>query len=220
MRALITGTSRGIGRSIAKKFLDEGHTVAGIDIADASDWFGGYGGYSHYRADVRLAEMLPEIGGVEVLINNAGCQFGDRRDIDTNLCGLINCTEKYGLQPKIKSIVNIASASASSGSELGWYAASKGGVLAYTKWTALETAKYGATCNSVSPGGVYTESNAYILDDPVKHKAVMDEALLGKWAEREEIAEWVYFIAVTNRSMTAQDVLIDNGEMAKANFIQ
>ena len=47
----------------------------------------------------------------------------------------------------------------------------------------------------------------------------MDETLLPKWAEVEEIAEWAYFITVVNRSMTAQDILVDNGENAKANFI-
>ena len=80
-------------------------------------------------------------------------------------------------------------------------------------------AKYGATCNSLSPGGVMTDINRHIIDDERLWAAVMDESLLYKWAQPEEIAEWIYFVAVVNKSMTAQDILIDNGEQAKANFI-
>ena len=50
-------------------------------------------------------------------------------------------------------------------------------------------------------------------------EAFMDETLLPKWAEPEEIAEWAYFMTAVNKSMTAQDILVDNGEDAKANFI-
>ncbi len=57
------------------------------------------------------------------------------------------------------------------------------------------------------------------MDDPALWKAVMDETPLKKWAEPEEIAEWAYFLTAINRSMTAQDLLIDNGEAASANFI-
>ena len=48
---------------------------------------------------------------------------------------------------------------------------------------------------------------------------VLNETLLHKWASSEEIAEWVYFITVINKSMTGEDILIDNGEMLKSNFI-
>ena len=57
------------------------------------------------------------------------------------------------------------------------------------------------------------------MDDPEKWQAIMDETLLPKWASSEEIAEWIYFMAVINQSMTAQDILVDNGEMAKSNFV-
>ena len=64
-----------------------------------------------------------------------------------------------------------------------------------------------------------TKLNEHILKDEKLWQEVLNEALLHKWASVEEIAEWVYFVAVINKSMTAQDVLIDNGEIAKSNFV-
>lgn len=57
------------------------------------------------------------------------------------------------------------------------------------------------------------------VQDPDLWQKIMDETLLPKWAEAGEIAEWAYFVTVINKSMTVQDILIDNGEQAKANFI-
>ena len=215
MKVLVTGTSTGIGRGIAEKFLAEGHTVIGLDVAESTIT---HENYVHYIADVACPEQLPAVDGVEILINNAGVQDSGR-DIDVNLRGTIYCTEKYGIQPNIKSIVMTASVSAHNGAEFPEYCASKGGVLAYTKNVALRVAKYGATCNSISAGGVITELNAHILENPALWDQVVAETLLPKWATVEEMAEWTYFLAVVNQSMTAQDILIDNGEIAKANFV-
>lgn len=84
---------------------------------------------------------------------------------------------------------------------------------------ALSLAARGVTCNSISPGGVITPANRHILEDEKLYRAVLDETLLGKWAEAEEIAELAYFLTAVNRSMTGEDLLIDNGEMLKSNFI-
>ena len=61
--------------------------------------------------------------------------------------------------------------------------------------------------------------NEHIINNPDLWKQVIKEALLPKWADTKEIAEWAYFVTVVNKSMTAQDILIDNGEAAKSNFI-
>ena len=214
MKVLITGTSKGIGRAIAEKFLSCGHEVVGMDVLPATVV---NMSYKHVQTDIYSGE-LPEIGGVEILINNAGVQ-NSGRDIDVNLKGSIRITEKYALQNKIKSVLFIASASARTGAEFPEYAASKGGMVAYMKNIALRVAKFGATANSLSPGGVRTALNDRVMNDPELWQKIMNETLLPKWAEPEEIAEWAYFMTVINRSMTAQDILVDNGEEAKANFI-
>lgn len=214
MQVLITGTSKGIGKAIAQKFLAEGHSVTGLDICPAALE---HPLYTHICTDIVGGE-LPDIAGVNVLVNNAGVQDSGR-DIDVNLKGSIRVTEKYALQEHIKSVLFIASASARTGAEFPEYAASKGGVVAYMKNVALRVAAYGATANSLSPGGVNTALNAHVMRDPALWEKIMHETPLRKWAEPEEIAEWAYFVTAVNTSMTAQDILIDNGEDARANFI-
>ena len=214
MKILVTGSSSGIGRATALKFLEVGHTVIGIDKLPSTV---NHKNYTHVVTDVFYG-TLPQIDGVEILVNNAGVQ-NEGDDIDVNLKGTIAVTEKYAIQPKIKSVVFIASASAVTGSEFPEYAASKGGMVAYMKNVALRIAQYGATSNSLSPGGVTTPLNRHVMDSPELWQRVMDETPLRKWASAEEIAEWTYFVAVVNKSMTAQNILIDNGEAAKANFV-
>ncbi|MBP5405007.1 MAG: SDR family oxidoreductase [Clostridia bacterium] len=214
MKVLITGASGDIGRAIAEKFLTEGHEVVGLDVRPSALQ---RAGYRHILADVR-GELPPE-DGVNVLVTAAGVQFPAEEVIDVNLKGVIRTMERYAFTPAIRAVVNVASASARNGSEFPEYVASKAGVVAYTKNAALRLAAYGAVCNSLSPGGVYTSSNAPVLDDETLRAAAIGESLLGKWAEPQEIAEWAYFLAVTNKSMTGEDVLVDNGEMLKSKFV-
>ncbi|MBQ7153132.1 MAG: SDR family oxidoreductase [Clostridia bacterium] len=215
MTILITGAAGGIGRSAAELFLEKGHLVAGIDVRPAALFDKSY---THFCADI-TKDPLPDIPGVEILVNCAGIQSQTEKDIDVNLKGTIRVCEAYASQPSIKAVVNIASASGSTGSEFPEYAASKGGVIAYTRYLAIKLAPYGATCNSISPGGVLTDMNKHILDNPQLSRAVLDETLLKKWATSREIAEWIYFVSAVNRSMTAQDILIDNGEASNFHFI-
>ncbi len=211
MKVLVTGSSFGIGKMIALKFLEQGFDVVGFDIADSQIT---NDRYIHYVQDI--CGELPDLNDIDIIVNNAGIQEGDT--IDVNLKGTIKVTEKY-ITPNIKSIVFIASSSASTGSEFPEYAASKGGVVTYMKNVALRVAKYGATSNSISPGGVITDLNEHILNDENLYRQVLDETLLDKWADPEEIAEFVYFVSVVNKSMTGEDIVIDNGEKLKSNFI-
>lgn len=212
MKVLVTGSSQGIGKAITELFLRKGHDVTGIDrqassIDDAR--------YTHIKCDVR--DILPDMEDVEILINNAGTQNDD--DIEINLKSLIRVTEKYGVQKSIRSILNIGSASGHTGSEFPEYCASKGGVIAYTKNVALRVAEYGATCNSLDPGGVLTPLNDCVVDDPALWSAIMAETPLKRWATPEEIAEWAYFMTVDNRFCTGQSIVVDGGESINSRFI-
>ncbi len=214
MKVLITGTSQGIGKATAELFLQNGHNVMGIDRQKSSI---DNPEYIHYECDVRHKEKLPKLEDVEILINNAGTQ--NEADIDINLKALIDITERYGVQPKIKAILNIGSASGHTGAEFPEYCASKGGVLAYTKNVAMRVAKFGATCNSIDPGGVLTPLNECVINDPVLWAQIMDETPLKKWATPEEIAQWAYFLTVTNTFCTGQCIVVDGGESINYNFI-
>ena len=214
MKVLITGTSQGIGKAIAMRFLADGHTVIGIDRQEKTIE---HESYNHYAVDVRDKEKLPEISDVEILVNNAGTQNED--DIEINLKSLIFITEKYAIQEKIKSVLNIGSASGHTGAEFPEYCASKGGVLAYTKNVAMRIAKFGATCNSLDPGGVITPLNECVINDPKLWAQIMDETPLKKWATAEEIAEWAYFLTTVNTFCTGQNILVDGGESINYNFI-
>ncbi len=214
MKVLITGTSQGIGKAIAERFLIGGHAVIGIDRQEKTIE---NSNYTHYVCDVRNKDKLPHVNDVEVLINNAGTQNED--DIEINLKSLIYITEKYAIQEKIKSVLNIGSSSGHTGAEFPEYCASKGGVLAYTKNVAMRIAKFGATCNSLDPGGVITPLNECVMNDPELWAKIMDETPLKKWATAEEIAEWAYFLTTINTFCTGQNILVDGGESINYNFI-
>lgn len=212
MKVLITGTSQGIGKALAELYLGKGHEVVGIDrqassIADAH--------YTHIICDIR--EDLPEVPDVEILVNNAGTQNDD--DIDINLKALIRVTEKYAMQKSIRSVLNIGSASGHTGSEFPEYCASKGGVIAYTKNVALRIAPFGATCNSLDPGGVLTPLNDCVVNDPALWSQIMQQTPLKRWATPAEIASWAYFLTVKNRFCTGQSIIVDGGESISSRFI-
>ena len=214
MNVIITGTSSGIGKATAERFLQAGHTVWGFDVSErAID----HADYHHSVCDIR--EASPDgIPAPEILINNAGT-LNETAAIDINLKGTIRFTEQFADSNTLRSVLFIASASARNGAEFPYYVASKAGLVGYMKNLALQMAPRGVTVNSISPGGVITPANRHILESETLYAAVKAETLLGKWAEPEEIAELAYFLTVTNRSITGEDILIDNGEMLRSNFI-
>ena len=208
MNILITGASGGIGSAVAERFLSLGHGVYGIDLVPAAV---SHENYVHFIADIRDAAALPELADVAVIFNNAGAQnSGD--DIGHNLKGAVNVTEKYIRDnPALRSVLFNASASALTGQEFPEYAAAKAGLLGYMRNVAIRVAP-GATCNALCLGGVYTKLNDPVVNDPRSWERIMAVTPLKKWTTPEEVADWVVFLTLTNRSMSGQALLIDNGE--------
>jgi len=198
--ALVTGGTRGIGASIAQRLKADGYKVAtlgrsGGDVqADVTD-----------PAAVQAAfdEVRARFGPVLILVNNAGVtadglaiRMPDEdwaRVIDTNLNGAFNCT-KRGLEDMLKArwgrIVNVSSISAERGnSGQANYAASKAGLLGFTRVIAKEMGKRNITANAVTPGFIETEMTAEL---PAKELAAAIPA--GRIGRPDEVASAVSFL--------------------------
>ena len=208
-KILISGTSRGIGKAVANRFLENGYEVYGLDLLDSSI---SHPNYHHYICDISKIETLPDIKDINYLFNNAGKQNSED-DISNNLKGTINVTNKYGFGNKsLKAILFNCSSSAHTGFEFDEYSASKGGLLTYMKNVASRLAKDGVLVNSISLGGVLTESNKPVIEDKKLWKEIIEVTPLKKWMSEDEVCDWAYFLLIKNKSMSGQDILIDNGE--------
>ena len=230
---VITGTASGIGAESARLFEREGASVVGIDL-DAEQAVGGL----TIAADVSdeeqvraaLATTVEEYGRIDVLMNNAGINPTDdgsvietsleswQRVQDVNLRGVFLCC-KHGIPYMLEngggSVINVASFVAVLGAAVsqGSYTASKGAVLALSRELGVEFAARGVRVNALCPGPVNTPLlKELFAKDPGRAAKRLVHVPMGRFAEPEEIAAAVAFLASDDSSfMTASTFLVDGG---------
>ena len=226
---LITGTSNGVGKAVAKKFLDQGYTVYGLDIKPATIV---HSNYIHYISDVSKIEALPDIENVTYIVNNAGIVTPKKDAIAVNQIGYINILKKYAGSPCLKSIVMVGSTASIKGYDNLEYCSSQGARDAITKWAANnygndsrhvivnELRLDGIVAADPSKGieGTSLEPELYAAEGLMEEIAQL--SILKKLATVENIAEWVYFLLVVNKCMTGQILDVDGELIGAYKFIK
>ncbi len=237
--AIITGAASGIGRATAVRFAAEGAKVVVADLADApgtalATELGGL--YVHVdvadEASVQamFSATIDAFGGLDVLFNNAGISPSDDDSIlttgveawqrvqDVNLKSVYLCC-KYGIplmqQRGGGSIINVASFVAIMGSATSQisYTASKGGVLSMSRELGVQFARENIRVNALCPGPVNTPLlQELFAKDPERAARRLVHVPMGRFAEPEEMASAVLFLASDDSSfMTASTFLVDGG---------
>lgn len=236
--ALVTGGARGIGRAIALELAGRGAGVAvnfrsskadAETLAQEISQMGGecllIQGDVASKEDARrvVREVVDKFQRVDILVNNAGItrdkslrkladdEWSDV--INVNLNGTYYCTSAalpHMIQQKFGRIINITSLVGQAGAfGQANYAASKGGITAFTKTVAIEMAKYNITANCIAPGYTCTEMLRGIPAEVME--ALKAKIPMGRLAKPEEIAKAAGFLAADADYMTGQQLTINGG---------
>jgi 3-oxoacyl-[acyl-carrier protein] reductase len=242
--ALVTGGSRGIGRSIAEQLAIEGAAVAvnyrsgeaqAQEVVAAIRQRGGQatavgGDVSDYaQAEAVVAATAEQLGGVHVLVNNAGIakdaliynmEPGEWLEVmKVNFGGTFNCTKSVldrFMSQRDGVIVNVSSVMG----ERGWtgesnYAASKGAINAFTRCCAVELARFGIRVNAVLPGFAPTDLVAGLVDKD-GGKGIRKQIPQKRFATVEEVARTVVFLAGPDSTyMSGALLTVDGGSGAQ-----
>ena len=244
--AVVTGAARGIGQSIAARFVAAGANVVLADLPGSGVGSAAAALGPQARGivcDVTDAGQVADLvrltvdafGAVDIMVANAGIapavpfldltadQF--RRVIEVNLTGSFLCVQAAAVQMVAQAdagrppgaIVLMASTQAQSVAQThAAYAASKGGIVQLTKAAAVALAPHGIRVNAVGPGSVTTQLNETTLT-PTLRRAVMARTPLGRMGRVDEIAEAVLFLASGSGSyITGQTLYVDGGRLALA----
>ncbi|WP_333859396.1 elongation factor P 5-aminopentanone reductase [Clostridium sp.] len=237
--AVITGASRGIGRSIAVNLARCGASVAinyienekeaykTLDMVrnEGSNGIVIQGDVSLYDSSKKIIEnTLNRMGKIDILINNAGISkvglFIDMKEndwdkiIDINFKGVLNCTHcvlEHMISRKSGSIVNISSMWGKVGASCeSIYSASKGAVNLFTKSMAKEMGPSNIRINAVAPGVIDTEMNSWLQEE--ERKELMEDIPIGRIGKSDDIGKIVCFLAGdSSQYITGQIITVDGG---------
>ncbi|SFD17512.1 3-oxoacyl-ACP reductase FabG [Pseudoalteromonas denitrificans] len=233
---LVTGASRGIGKSIAQMLVSQGATVAGTATSESgaakiSEYLGDSGkGYALNVTDsdsikATLDAIKADLGDLDVLVNNAGITRDNllmrMKDqewddiIDTNLSSIFRLS-KAVLRPMMKKrsgrIINIGSVVGIMGNAgQANYAAAKAGVIGFTKSMAREVASRGITINVVAPGFIQTDMTNELTDD--QKASTLSNVPAGRLGNPDEIAAAVTYLASDAAAYVTGETLHVNGGM-------
>lgn len=237
--ALITGGAKGIGKAIAKKFAKNGYDLILNYVSDKTDLEGIQNEFKEYGVEVLLEKAdvsnyeqcenmvkaaIEKFGRIDTLINNAGVTKDNllmrmkEEDFDKvisiNLKGTFNMTKlvtPYMMKKREGRIVSISSVVGVVGNAgQSNYAASKAGIIGFTKSVAKELASRNILANCVAPGFIATDMTS-VLSDKVK-ESINAQIPLKRMGTADEIANTVYFLGgEENTYITGQTLNIDGG---------
>lgn len=237
--ALVTGASRGIGRSIAVNLARCGASVAinyiknkreayeTLDMVkqEGSNGIIVQGDVSLYNSAEKIVKnTLDHMGKIDILVNNAGISkvglFIDMKEnewdsiIDVNLKGVLNCTHcvlENMISRKSGSIVNISSMWGKVGASCeSIYSASKGAVNLFTKSIAKEMGPSNIRINAVAPGVIDTEMNSWLKEE--EREDLIEEIPIGRFGKGDDIGKIVCFLAgESSQYITGQIITVDGG---------
>ena len=237
-QALVTGAARGIGRAIAQALAAEGADIAinyqsseadAVSLAEELDkagrktllFKGDVGERSTWNS--MIEKIKQSWGRLDILVNNAGITRDKTlrkmtdddwmKVLQTNLNACyfgVSAVMSMMIEQKFGRIINISSFVGQAGNfGQANYAASKGGIIAFTKTAAMELARYNVTCNALAPG--FTETGMLAKVPEQVRSQILARIPMGRFGKPEEIAKAVLFLAADGDYVTGQQINVNGG---------